>query len=89
MGRGFASFDTDTDGGLPEARKFVRTLQVRHATPVGSPDEVAFGNSPEEIAFNEGSRDVADLEQAGKGMARNDDGRQRLALVPKAPSAQP
>jgi hypothetical protein len=50
----------------------------------GTPD-----GSPNEIALSSGQRAMADLAQAGKGMARNDGGRQRLALVPKAPSPQP
>lgn len=80
MGRGRAWFDTGTHGSLPEAGKFVRRRQFCPRTPDGSPNE---------IALSSGQRAMADLEQAGKGMARNDGGRQRLALVPKAPSPQP
>jgi glucose-1-phosphate thymidylyltransferase len=60
MGLGCAWFDTDTEGRLPEASKFVRTMSVRHGTPVGSPDEIAFSSSPNEITSIERSRDVAE-----------------------------
>jgi len=44
MGRGYAWFDTGTHGSLLDAGNFVRTLQVRQGTLVGSPDEIAFEN---------------------------------------------
>ncbi len=42
MGRGYAWFDTGTHGSLLDAGNFVRTLELRQGTQVGSPDEIAF-----------------------------------------------
>lgn len=44
MGRGYAWFDTGTNGSLLEAGNYVRTLQKRQGIFVGSPDEVAYNN---------------------------------------------
>ncbi|MFD1881907.1 glucose-1-phosphate thymidylyltransferase RfbA [Paracoccus pacificus] len=42
MGRGYAWLDTGTHGSLLDAGNFVRTLELRQGTQVGSPDEIAF-----------------------------------------------
>lgn len=42
MGRGYAWFDTGTHASLLDAGNFVRTLEQRQGTQVGSPDEIAF-----------------------------------------------
>ncbi|WP_127110797.1 glucose-1-phosphate thymidylyltransferase RfbA [Pararhodobacter zhoushanensis] len=75
MGRGYAWFDTGTHGSLLDAGNFVRTLQVRQGTLVGSPDE---------IAFNKGWLDVADLESTGHAMAKNDYGKHLLEVAREA-----
>ncbi|HEY1736833.1 MAG TPA: glucose-1-phosphate thymidylyltransferase RfbA, partial [Methylovirgula sp.] len=42
MGRGFAWLDTGTPDSLIEAAEFIRTIQMRQAHLVASPEEIAF-----------------------------------------------
>ncbi|WP_417599041.1 glucose-1-phosphate thymidylyltransferase RfbA [Pararhodobacter oceanensis] len=71
MGRGFAWFDTGTHASLLDAGNFVRTLQTRQSTLVGSPDEIAFEN---------GWLDRAALQERARRFEKSDYGAALLRL---------
>jgi len=80
MGRGFAWLDTGTHDSLLDAGNFVRTLQKRQGMQTGC---------PEEIAFAKGWISEAELQTIAEKLAKNDYGKQLLAVLREARSAVP
>ncbi len=80
MGRGFAWLDTGTHDSLLDAGNFVRTLQKRQGMQTGC---------PEEIAFAKGWISETELQAIAEKLAKNDYGKQLLAVLREARSAVP
>lgn len=76
MGRGYAWFDTGTHASLLDAGNFVRTLELRQGTLVGSPDE---------IAFEQGWIDAGHLRARAATFGKSDYGRYLAQLVEALP----
>ena len=45
MGRGYSWLDTGTTDSLLDAGNYVKTIQSRQGSLVGSPEEIAFNNN--------------------------------------------
>ena len=77
MGRGFAWLDTGTPDSLSMAGEFIRTLQNRQGTRIGS---------PEETAFRMGFIDAEQLRRCADGIETSDYGQYLTAIAEDAGS---
>jgi len=75
LGRGFAWLDTGTHDAMYQAASFVQTIQARQGCKIAC---------IEEIAFEQGFITKAQLEAAGKAMAKNEYGQYLLRLAEEA-----
>ncbi len=75
LGRGFAWLDTGTHDAMYQAASFVQTIQARQGCKIAC---------IEEIAFEQGFIAKAQLEAAGKAMAKNEYGQYLLRLAEEA-----